>query len=168
MEQPPSFIDKHHPNLVYKLHKAIYGLKQALRAWFTRLSTFLLDIGFKRFLVNTSLIIFIYGLVQIYMLVYVDAILITDTHPSVIHSLIAQLQHECPLKDLGPLSFFLGIQVTHSPPGLHFYQINTSWNYSTRHTWMEPNPLSLLVPLAPDYHDMMMSYYLIQPLTDRL
>ncbi|GLT65375.1 hypothetical protein SLA2020_378130 [Shorea laevis] len=46
MEQPQGFVDKGKPNLVCKLHKAIYGLKQAPRAWFTRLSNFLLDLGF--------------------------------------------------------------------------------------------------------------------------
>lgn len=119
MEQLPGFIDKNHPELVCKLHKAIYGLKQALRAWFTRLSTFLLEIGFRGSLVDTSLFIYIHGPVQIYMLVYVDDILITGTHLSVIHSLIARLQQEFPLKDLGPLSFFLGIQVTCNGDGLH-------------------------------------------------
>jgi hypothetical protein len=92
MEQPSGFIDVAHPDQVCKLHKAIYGLKQAPRAWFTRLSNFLLDIGFKGSLVDTSLFIYLHGSVQVYMLIYVDDILITDTHPSAISSLITQLQ----------------------------------------------------------------------------
>jgi hypothetical protein len=84
MEQPPGFIDKDQPHLVCKLHKAIYGLKQAPRAWFTGLSTFLLELGFKGSLVDTSLFIYIHGSIQMYMLVYVDDILITGTHPAII------------------------------------------------------------------------------------
>jgi len=38
MEQPRGFIDETKPNYVCKLHKSLYGFKQALRAWFHRLS----------------------------------------------------------------------------------------------------------------------------------
>jgi hypothetical protein len=69
MEQLLGFIDKHHPDLVYRLHKAIYGLKQAPRALFTRLSNFILELGFKGSLVDTSLSIYANGLIKIYMLV---------------------------------------------------------------------------------------------------
>jgi hypothetical protein len=122
MEQPPGFQDTSQPNLVCKLHKAIYGLKQAPRAWYTRLSNFLLDLGFQGSLVDTSLFILVQGAVHIYMLVYVDDILITGTHPSVISSIITKLQAEFPLKDLGSLHYFLGIQVTRDSAGLHICQ----------------------------------------------
>jgi hypothetical protein len=42
MEQPQGFGDKHNFGLVRRLHMEIYGLKQALQAWFTRLSCFYL------------------------------------------------------------------------------------------------------------------------------
>jgi hypothetical protein len=61
MEQPQGFINKLHPTFVCRLNKALYGLKQAPRAWFTRLSTFLLDIGFIASLVDTSLFTFCSG-----------------------------------------------------------------------------------------------------------
>jgi hypothetical protein len=91
MELPPRFIDKRHPNLVCRLHKAIYGLKQAPCAWFTRLSNFLLELGFKGSLVDTSLFIYVSGLIKIYILVYVDDIIITGTHPHAIHNIVTQL-----------------------------------------------------------------------------
>jgi len=61
MEQSQGFHDKIHLDFVCRLHKALYGLKQAPRAWFTRLSTFLLDIGFTASLVDTSLFFFCSG-----------------------------------------------------------------------------------------------------------
>jgi len=100
MEQPQGYNNKSQSNSICRLHKAIYGLKQAPRAWFTRLSTFLLDIGFKASLVDNSLLVLISSAVQIYMLVYVDDIILIGTHSSVLGSLICKIQQEFPLKDL--------------------------------------------------------------------
>jgi hypothetical protein len=72
---------------------------------------------------DTSLFIFISSTIQIYMLVYADDIILTSTHTSVMNFLIYRMQQEFLLKDLGPLSFFLGIQVTHSSTGLHLCQM---------------------------------------------
>ena len=48
VEQPKGFQDPHFPNHVLRLKKALYGLKQAPRAWYDRLTSYLLDHGFKR------------------------------------------------------------------------------------------------------------------------
>jgi hypothetical protein len=48
VEQPKGFQDPHHPRHVYKLKKAMYGLKQAPHAWYERLTTYLLAKGFTR------------------------------------------------------------------------------------------------------------------------
>jgi hypothetical protein len=82
MEQPKGFLDKQHPDFVFKLHKAHYGLKH--RAWFHRLSSFLLELGFTTSLVDTSLFTFFSGLTPVYMLVYVDDIIITGPNNALI------------------------------------------------------------------------------------
>jgi hypothetical protein len=46
VSQPPGFVNPKYPNRVYKLLKALYRLKQALRAWYGRLNTFLLNHGY--------------------------------------------------------------------------------------------------------------------------
>ncbi|GKF17925.1 putative ribonuclease H-like domain-containing protein [Tanacetum coccineum] len=43
VQQPPGFVDPAHPNKVYKVVKALYGLHQAPRAWYETLSSFLLE-----------------------------------------------------------------------------------------------------------------------------
>ncbi|GJT39645.1 putative ribonuclease H-like domain-containing protein [Tanacetum coccineum] len=48
VSQPPGFVDPDHPNKVYKVVKALYGLHQAPRAWYATLSTFLEKHGYKR------------------------------------------------------------------------------------------------------------------------
>ena len=57
VEQPPGFENFEFPNHVFKLSKALYGLKQASRAWYKRLSNFLLEKGFSKGKVDTTLFI---------------------------------------------------------------------------------------------------------------
>jgi hypothetical protein len=92
MEHPKGFVDKNHPNSVCRLQKAIYGLKQTPRAWFKRLSTYLLHISFTASLVDTSLFLFISGSVHIFMLIYVNDIIIIGTHPDMINKLVQTMQ----------------------------------------------------------------------------
>jgi len=122
MEQPQGFISNEHPDFVCRLRKSIYGLKQAPRAWFTCLSSSLLELGFTASLVDSSLFIFIHGTVKVFMLIYVDDIILTGTHMHALTALITQLQKKFPVKDLGPLGFFLGIQATRCPDSLHLCQ----------------------------------------------
>ncbi|GJW02383.1 putative ribonuclease H-like domain-containing protein [Tanacetum coccineum] len=55
--QPPRFEDLKFPNKVYKVEKALYGLHQALRAWYETLSTYLLENGFRRGTIDKTLFI---------------------------------------------------------------------------------------------------------------
>ena len=57
VEQPPGFESFDFSNHVFKLSKALYGLKQAPRAWYERLSNFLLEKGFSKGKVDTTLFI---------------------------------------------------------------------------------------------------------------
>lgn len=57
MKQPLVYQDPHHPSYVYKLTKALYGLRQAPRAWFALFSSYLVTLGFVPSKVNTSLFV---------------------------------------------------------------------------------------------------------------
>jgi hypothetical protein len=72
MEQPQGFINPFFPHHVCRLHKSIYGLEQAPRAWFTRLSQALLNLGFNGSQVDSSLFLYHAGSVHIFLLVYVE------------------------------------------------------------------------------------------------
>ncbi|GAA0184113.1 transmembrane signal receptor [Lithospermum erythrorhizon] len=121
MKQPPGFKDDVHPQYVCKLNKAIYGLKQAPRAWFHNLSS-RLALGFTSSSADSSLFIRIHNKYFIFILVYVDDILITGDSDSDIQQVIAQLHAEFALKDLGNIHHFLGVQVTSTAAGLHLSQ----------------------------------------------
>ena len=122
MSQPPGFIDKSHPHFVCRSSKALYGLKQAPRAWFLKLKTFLLSHGYTCCYSDSSLFVRHTPSSTTYLLVYVDDIIITGSDPSYISSFTQSLDLEFSLKDLGNLSFFLGIEVSRVGSGMHLSQ----------------------------------------------
>lgn len=79
MQQPSGFEDSRYPHYFCKLDKSFYGLKQAPRAWFSHLSSKIQGLGFKPSKVDVSLFIFNQGGVVIYMLIYVDDIIIISS-----------------------------------------------------------------------------------------
>ena len=112
MQQPPGFTSTN-PHLVCHLHKAIYGLKQAPRSWFLKLSTTLQQLGFHSTKSDTSLFVKFASSYTLFVLVYVDDILITGSSATAITDLITRLNSFFALKDLGPIHHFLGIQDSH-------------------------------------------------------
>ena len=118
MQQPPGFEDPTKPQFVYKLDKALYGLKQAPRAWFARLSKKLTDLGFSGSKANTLLFFLNRGDVTIFVLVYVDDIIIASSSERATAALLQDLKGEFALKDLGELHYFLGIEVSKVENGI--------------------------------------------------
>jgi hypothetical protein len=57
VEQPKGFVDPNFPDHVYKLKKALYRLKQAPRAWYERLTEFLVNQGYKKGGTNKTLFV---------------------------------------------------------------------------------------------------------------
>jgi Reverse transcriptase (RNA-dependent DNA polymerase) len=113
MHQAPGFIDSLHPHRVCQLRKALYGLKQAPRAWFHKLKNFLLTQQFQCSKSDNSLFIFRSANTIIYLLVYVDDIILTGNVFSAINALLTKLHSQFSIKDLCKLHYFLGIEVTH-------------------------------------------------------
>jgi hypothetical protein len=117
MSQPPGFSHPQFPQYICKLHKALYGLKQAPRAWFSRLSNKLLELGFHGAKSYTSLFTFQFAAFTMFIQIYVDDIIITCSKASAIDELLSLLASDFSIKDLGPLHFFLGIEVISTPGG---------------------------------------------------
>ena len=122
MQQPPGFEDPRYPTHVCKLQRALYGLKQSPRAWHARLSDKLHELGFTSSEADTSLFILHHDDVTIYMLVYVDDIVIAGSSPAAVDRLVHVLAQAFPIKDLGRLDYFLGIQASYTPAGLRLTQ----------------------------------------------
>jgi hypothetical protein len=122
MHQPPGFTDPKHPDFVCKLNKAIYGLKQAPRAWYARLCSKLIALGFTPSTSDTSLFYFNKDGITVFILVYVDDIIVASSSVDATRVLLTNLEREFALKDLGDLHYFLGIEVKRSREGLHLSQ----------------------------------------------
>lgn len=99
------------PTHICKLQKSIYCLKQALWAWFAKLSDRLLSFGFQPSLSDSSLFILRQYHVSMFVLVYVDDIVVTVSNSSAISDFIAFIKSFFPIKGLNPLHYFLGIEL---------------------------------------------------------
>jgi hypothetical protein len=106
-QQPSRFVSASHLNSVCKLNKSLYGLKQAPRTWFLQFTAFLATLGFRGSKSDTSLFILCHGSSTIYLLMYVDGIILTASSTSILHHLINKLKSEFSMSDLRPCNTFL-------------------------------------------------------------
>ncbi|KAM2195645.1 hypothetical protein ACFX1R_029623 [Malus domestica] len=92
MRLPPGHPQSHEHDVVCKLHKSIYGLKQSQRAWYAKLSSVLTSVGFKRSNADSSLFIRTGTAAKLVVLVYVDDLIITGHNSEEINELKHSLQ----------------------------------------------------------------------------
>ena len=142
MAQPQGFIDQAQPGYVCKLHKSLYGLKQAPRAWFERFTSQLENLGFTASSADPSLFIYKSHNEILYLLLYVDDIILTGTSPSLITNLITKLQQTFELKDLGPLHYFLGLQLQYHEVGFSVHQTKYATDLLTKFDMTNCKPSS--------------------------
>jgi hypothetical protein len=102
--------------------KKIYGLKQAPRTWFLRFTSFLWKLGFCSSKSDPSLFDLHRGKSTAYLLLYVDDIILTTRHTSLLKTIIHQLRSEFAMTDIGPLAHFLGISVQRTRDSLFLSQ----------------------------------------------
>jgi hypothetical protein len=93
-------------------------LKQALRAWYSRLSSKLIELGFKISKDDNSLFYVNNSELTMFILVYVDDIIVASSRSNVVRALLKELGDEFALKDLGELHYFLRIEVAQNRDGI--------------------------------------------------
>uniref|UniRef100_A0A2N9GH75 Reverse transcriptase Ty1/copia-type domain-containing protein n=1 Tax=Fagus sylvatica TaxID=28930 RepID=A0A2N9GH75_FAGSY len=142
MAQPPGYQHPSYPNHVCKLKKAIYGLKQAPRAWFSRLSSQLLQLGFHGSLSDSSLFIYKSKSFTMFILIYVDDIIITCSNPTEIDELLLLLQSDFAVKNLGKLHYFLGVEVIPNAHGAFLSQQRYILDLLKRTKMIDAKPVS--------------------------
>ena len=110
MRQPPGFSDPDRPDYLCRLTKALYGLKQAPRAWHACLATALRAHGFASSAADSSLFLLQRPDVTMYLLVYVDDIILVSSSPLAAAALVRSLGADFAVKYLGKLQYFLGVE----------------------------------------------------------
>uniref|UniRef100_A0A2N9EGE2 Reverse transcriptase Ty1/copia-type domain-containing protein n=1 Tax=Fagus sylvatica TaxID=28930 RepID=A0A2N9EGE2_FAGSY len=120
MQPPPGL--SHPPDKVCRLRRALYGLKQAPRAWFAKFSSTVSRLGFSISSYDSALFLRRTGKGTILLLLYVDDMIITGDDLSEIQELKDFLSQNFEMKDLGHLSYFLGLEITSSDDGFYLTQ----------------------------------------------
>ncbi|XP_048493123.1 uncharacterized mitochondrial protein AtMg00810-like [Beta vulgaris subsp. vulgaris] len=119
---PPAGYDKAKPGEVCRLKRSLYGLRQASRQWNKELSKFLKSLQFVQSKQDYSLFTRTQNGEFLVLLVYVDDILITGTSLSQIEEVKRSLDSAFTIKDLGNLTYFLGIEVLRTDNGIFLSQ----------------------------------------------
>jgi hypothetical protein len=116
MEQTQGFMQD--SSLVCQLKKSIYGLKQALRAWYSNMDSYLLSQNFVRSKSDSN--VYMLNMVDslLLLVMYVDDLLITGCSTSAIATVKRILHDRFLMTNMGLLHFFLGLKISHDASGI--------------------------------------------------
>ncbi|KAK9169204.1 hypothetical protein Syun_001344 [Stephania yunnanensis] len=120
MSPPPGY--SHPPKQVCLLRRALYGLKQAPRAWFAKFSSIITQFGFQSSPHDSALFTRRMDKGMVLLLLYVDDMIITGDDSTGISDLQQYLKSHFEMKDLGNLSYFLGLEVNSTSDGYYLSQ----------------------------------------------
>ncbi|KAD4180055.1 hypothetical protein E3N88_28646 [Mikania micrantha] len=120
--QPLGFDDSQHPEHVYKLDKALYGLHQAPRAWYATLTNHLLAHEYTCGAIDQTLFVRKDKDDLILVQIYVDDIIFGSTSSMLCREFEALMKKKFEMSAMGEMTFFLGLQVKQDPKGVLIHQ----------------------------------------------
>lgn len=123
VQQPIGFEKKGEEEKVYKLNKALYRLKQAPRAWYSRIESYFVREGFERCASEHTLFTTEKegGKILIVSL-YIDDLIYTGNNKSIYEKFKISMMHEFDMSDLGKMGYFLGMEVIQNSKGIFMCQ----------------------------------------------
>ena len=122
VSQPEGFEVKGSENKVYKLHKALYGLRQAPRAWNNKLNAILIELKFRKCTKEPSVYRKRVSGKLLIVAVYVDDLFVTGSDVELIYEFKKEMAEKFDMSDLGELTYYLGIEVTQHQEGVALSQ----------------------------------------------
>jgi hypothetical protein len=102
---------KGNKELVCKMKKTLYGLKQSPRMWYQKFDTCMLGLGFTRSKEDHCVYFKLIGDDLIYLVLYVDDMLLIGNNKEIIQDVKTQLSSKFDMKDLGVSNFILGMEI---------------------------------------------------------
>jgi hypothetical protein len=111
MKQPEGYAVKGKKELVCRLKKSLYGLKQSPRMWYQKFDTYMLGLGFTRIKEDHCVYSKLNGDHLIYLVLYVDDMLLIGNNKEIIQDVKTQLSSKFDMKDLGASNFILGMEI---------------------------------------------------------
>jgi hypothetical protein len=102
---------KGNKEMICRLKKSLYGLKQSPRMWYQKLDTYMLELGFTRRKVDHCVYFKLIGDHIIYLVLYVDDMLLIGNNKEIIQDVKTQLSYKFNLKYFGAISFILGMEI---------------------------------------------------------
>lgn len=163
VEQPPGFVKAGDEDKVLKWKKALYGLKQVPRAWNSRINKYFEEKGFikcpyKHALYlknNTNGGIFFVSL-------YVDDLIFTGNNPDLFKKFKEAVIQEFEMTDMGPMSYFLGIEVKQVKEEIFISQEGYAKEVLRSLKWRIAIRFQHLWSVVSSYQDLMKEKLLIQ------
>ena len=122
VRQPPGFLDNDNPGKVLRLHKALYGLRQAPRDWNAKLDRTLLSVKFKHCASKHGMYTHDHSKQRLIVGVYVDDLIITRGNMEVLERFKKEMSKNFEMSDFGVLNYYLGIEVQQNSTGISICQ----------------------------------------------
>ncbi|GJT84560.1 retrovirus-related pol polyprotein from transposon TNT 1-94 [Tanacetum coccineum] len=132
VRQPDGFVDPKFPNHVYRLKKALYGLKPAPRAWYDKLSLFLIEHHFTKVIVDPILFTRRHEDDILLVQIYVDDIIFGSTKPVFAKRFEKLMKDNFEMSMISEMKFFLGLQV-HQSRGIFICQSQYTIDIRKKH-----------------------------------
>jgi hypothetical protein len=150
MTQPEGFVEPGKEHLVCQLKKSLYGLKQSPRQWYQKLHETFLDLGFKRCPSDNSIWVWSKDKVKVIIPVYVDDITLACNDLGVLNKVKLELQTKFEMRDLGELSYILGLEVHRNCSQHKIWLSQRKHTSDILHRFNHQHSRPLLTPLDPD------------------
>ncbi|GJS48343.1 retrovirus-related pol polyprotein from transposon TNT 1-94 [Tanacetum coccineum] len=132
--QPDEFVDPDHLEKIYRLRKALYGLKKAPRAWYDELLNFLMSKGFTKGTIDLTLVMIRYGDDILLVQIYVDDIIFGSTYPKFSKRFENLMHSRFEMSLMEEMKFFLGLQIHQSLQGIFINQAKYALEILKKHS----------------------------------
>lgn len=127
------------------MKKALYELKQAPKAWYSRIDRYLLQLGFTKSEADPNLYYIVVGKDPLILILYVDDLFLTGTKRLIREckqDLKQDLACKFEMKDIGLVHYFLGFEVWQSPGWIFLEQGMSIMDILKRFGMVDSRPMS--------------------------